>query len=95
MKKKSTKFNNPTVADFFAGIGLVTMGLEKSGWQTIYALDYEKEKASTYTNQFGSGHYHTKVDKKGVRYLFLNLSPLYSPLKEKTHLNRCVSMLRR
>src|SRR5665213_298826 len=49
-----------TVADFFAGIGLVSMGLGRAGWKTVYALDYDKDKAAAYTNHFGNGHYHTK-----------------------------------
>lgn len=56
--KKATK-QQKIVADFFAGIGLVSLGLENAGWQTVYALDYEKEKEAAYTNHFGSGHYHT------------------------------------
>ena len=47
-----------TVADFFAGIGLVTLGFERSGWNTIYAVDYSSEKLALYTAQFGSVHYH-------------------------------------
>ena len=49
-----------TVADFFAGIGLVTMGLDRAGWKTIYALDYDEQKEAAYTHQFGSGHYHRR-----------------------------------
>ncbi|NMG08770.1 DNA (cytosine-5-)-methyltransferase [Brasilonema sp. UFV-L1] len=49
-----------TVADFFAGIGLVTMGLIKQGWQVKYALDYSDEKRQMYQNAFGVGHYHCK-----------------------------------
>ena len=49
-----------TVADFFAGIGLVSMGLDRAGWQTVYALDYDKQKASAYENHFGSGHYRNQ-----------------------------------
>lgn len=60
MARKTQIRLDQTVADFFAGIGLVSMGLERAGWKTVYALDYEEEKATAYTNQFGSGHYHTK-----------------------------------
>ncbi|MGC9605765.1 MAG: DNA (cytosine-5-)-methyltransferase [Minisyncoccia bacterium] len=61
------KMKEKTVADFFAGIGLVTMGLEKAGWKTVYALDYEKAKAAAYENNFGQGHYHVSdiADVKG------------------------------
>lgn len=47
-----------TVADFFAGIGLVTMGLSKSGWDTVYALDYDPLKELGYITNFGNDHYH-------------------------------------
>lgn len=58
MRYPLLKQKDPTVADFFAGIGLVTMGLGKAGWKTVYALDYEKEKELAYINNFGEGHYH-------------------------------------
>src|SRR3989344_2433031 len=60
MKAKKTVLNDRTVADFFAGIGLVSMGLERAGWETVYALDYEPEKEQAYVNHFGPGHYHTE-----------------------------------
>ncbi|HSW37487.1 MAG TPA: DNA (cytosine-5-)-methyltransferase [Candidatus Saccharimonadales bacterium] len=49
-----------TVADFFAGIGLVTLGLNQAGWKTVYALDYDELKELQYSTNFGKGHYHTK-----------------------------------
>jgi DNA (cytosine-5)-methyltransferase 1 len=49
-----------TAADFFAGIGLVTMGLINQGWQVQYALDYSNEKERMYEGHFGIGHYHCK-----------------------------------
>lgn len=51
-------FKEVTVADFFAGIGLVSMGLGRAGWKTVYALDYDKNKAAAYNHHFGVGHYH-------------------------------------
>ncbi|MBD2195251.1 MULTISPECIES: DNA cytosine methyltransferase [Calothrix] len=55
-----------TAADFFAGIGLVTMGLIKQGWQVEYALDYSNEKQKMYEENFGVGHYCCK-DIKQIR----------------------------
>jgi DNA (cytosine-5)-methyltransferase 1 len=49
-----------TVADFFAGIGLVTLGLQSAGWRTIYALDYDELKELQYTTNFGRDHFHMK-----------------------------------
>ena len=49
-----------TVADFFAGIGLVSLGLERAGWNTVYALDYDQEKANQYAMNFDGNHYVIK-----------------------------------
>lgn len=49
-----------TAADFFAGIGLVTLGLQNKGWRTVYAVDYSREKKRIYEHNFGSGHYHLR-----------------------------------
>lgn len=56
-----------TVADFFAGIGLVTLGLQQAGWETVYALDYDDLKELQYTSNFGKGHFYTKdiAEEKG------------------------------
>lgn len=58
-----------TVADFFAGIGLVTLGLNQAGWKTVYALDYDPLKEIQYTTNFGKKHYHTKdiAEEKGSK----------------------------
>ena len=49
-----------TVADFFAGIGLVTLGLNRAGWKTVYALDYDPEKEEQYSKNFEGKHYRLK-----------------------------------
>jgi DNA (cytosine-5)-methyltransferase 1 len=49
-----------TIADFFAGIGLVSLGLEGAGWKTVCALDHDPEKARAYANHFGGDHYRTE-----------------------------------
>jgi DNA (cytosine-5)-methyltransferase 1 len=56
-----------TVADFFAGIGLVTLGLKAAGWDTVYALDYDDIKELQYSTNFGIDHFHTKdiAEEKG------------------------------
>ncbi|MEC4818258.1 MAG: DNA (cytosine-5-)-methyltransferase [Scytonema sp. PMC 1069.18] len=53
-----------TAADFFAGIGLVTMGLMNQEWLVKYALDYSDEKRLLYEGHFGIGHYHCKDIRK-------------------------------
>lgn len=49
-----------TVADFFAGIGLVTMGLNHAGLKTVYALDYDDTKALQYRENFSDHKYVVK-----------------------------------
>ena len=67
MRVTSQITNEKTVADFFAGIGLVTQGLNLAGWETVYALDYDKAKQQQYEVNFGKGHYHLKdvAEEKG------------------------------
>lgn len=40
-------------AEFFAGIGLVRLGLERSGWTCVYANDISTAKAEVYRRNFG------------------------------------------
>jgi DNA (cytosine-5)-methyltransferase 1 len=49
----SLLFSKKTVAEFFAGIGLVRMGLEKDGWSVVFANDIAADKKQLYT-----GHFH-------------------------------------
>lgn len=41
-------------AEFFAGIGLVRLGLEKAGWTCVFANDLNRRKAEIYEKNFGS-----------------------------------------
>ena len=41
-----------TFAEFFAGIGLMRMGLEKQGWSMVYANDIDRKKQRIYANHF-------------------------------------------
>ncbi len=48
-----------TFSEFFAGIGLVRLGLEASGWECQYANDNDPKKAEQYQTQFGEEeHFH-------------------------------------
>ena len=40
-------------AEFFAGIGLVRLGLEKVGWTCVFANDIDARKAEIYRRNFG------------------------------------------
>ena len=42
-----------TVAEFFAGIGLMRMGLDDAGWETVFANDIDEKKWEMYRYHFG------------------------------------------
>jgi DNA (cytosine-5)-methyltransferase 1 len=44
-----------TFAEFFAGIGLVRLALERHGWTAAYANDIDPKKLEMYRTHFGSG----------------------------------------
>jgi DNA (cytosine-5)-methyltransferase 1 len=48
-----------TFLEFFAGIGLVRLGLKPSGWECVYANDISEKKMEMYLDQFpNSEHFH-------------------------------------
>lgn len=51
MKQKS-------VAEFFAGIGLMRLGLEAEGWKVSFANDIEPDKYSMYADHFADAEDH-------------------------------------
>ena len=46
-----------SVAEFFAGIGLMRLGLEGAGWETHFANDISTDKETLYTANFGVGDF--------------------------------------
>lgn len=45
---------NPlTVAEYFAGIGLMRLGLDQGGWSTVFANDIDEKKQEMYCHHFG------------------------------------------
>ena len=44
---------NKTVAEFFAGIGLMRVGLERAGWRVAFANDIDEDKRRMYADHFG------------------------------------------
>ncbi len=48
----------PTFAEFFAGIGLVRMGLERQGWEIAFANDNDPQKFEMYKSQFQDAGQH-------------------------------------
>lgn len=47
-----------TVAEFFAGIGLMRMGLEQAGWDVLWANDIDEDKMKMYRGHFDDGNAH-------------------------------------
>lgn len=50
-----------TVAEFFAGIGLMRMGLEKAGWNVVWANDIDEDKMNMYRGHFGDDDDHFQL----------------------------------
>ena len=42
-----------TIAEFFAGIGLMRLGLENAGWTIAFANDIDEDKWQMYKHHFG------------------------------------------
>lgn len=47
-----------TVAEFFAGIGLMRLGLERAGWATVWANDIDEDKLEIYRGHFPEADDH-------------------------------------
>jgi C-5 cytosine-specific DNA methylase len=45
-----------TAAEFFAGIGLVRLALDRQGWQVVFANDIDPDKAEMYRNNWAAHH---------------------------------------
>ena len=56
--RRSTILCGRTVAEFFAGIGLVRLGLDASGWGVVYANDIDETKQAMYEANFGGEDFH-------------------------------------
>jgi len=50
-----------TFAEFFAGIGLLRMGLERQGWSVAFANDVDERKREMYDAHFGDAEKHFKL----------------------------------
>lgn len=57
---QSNKSNSKTFAEFFAGIGLMRLGLEKEGWKVVFANDIDKQKEEMYRGNFSDADRHFK-----------------------------------
>src|SRR5256886_4951457 len=47
-----------TFAEFFAGIGLMRLGLEKEGWKIAFANDFDPQKEKMYRANFSDADQH-------------------------------------
>ncbi len=65
-KRSPDSLSNPmpskTVAEFFAGIGLMRIGLEREGWKVIFANDIAEDKYQMYAAQFPDAATHFVID---------------------------------
>lgn len=48
-------------AEFFAGIGLMRLGLERAGWQIAFANDIDPTKEGIYQNHFNDSVNHFQL----------------------------------
>ncbi len=55
-----------TFADFFAGIGLAQLGLERAGWTSRFANDIDARKREMYRSNFGDGDSYLPGDIRDV-----------------------------
>ena len=51
-----------TAAEFFAGIGLMRMGLERAGWRVTFANDIDRHKEEIYQGHFGQEDHFVRGD---------------------------------
>ncbi len=54
------KLVGKTFAEFFAGIGLMRLGLEKAGWKVVLANDIDQQKEKMYRANFPDADSHFK-----------------------------------
>jgi DNA (cytosine-5)-methyltransferase 1 len=54
-------FSLLTVAEYFAGIGLVRMGFQSYGWQVVFANDISEKKYEMYKAFFPDAQAHYVV----------------------------------
>lgn len=47
----------PRAAEFFAGIGLVRLALERQGWEVVFANDIDEDKAQMYRDNWPSDNH--------------------------------------
>lgn len=61
MPHSSVSTTEKTFAEFFAGIGLMRLGLEKEGWSVAFANDIEPQKHEMYKAHFRDADEHFRL----------------------------------
>lgn len=56
------QFSHRTCVEYFAGIGLVRLGLERAGWDIIFANDWASEKFDMYAAYFPEAKDHYALE---------------------------------
>ena len=62
LAQKEKLFLGKTFAEFFAGIGLMRLGLEKEGWKVAFANEIARDKYAIYSAHFGDTDSIFRVD---------------------------------
>lgn len=55
----------PTVAEFFAGVGLARLGLEAAGFDVVWSNDFDRDKVAMYAAHFGMKDDH-ELDPRDI-----------------------------
>jgi DNA (cytosine-5)-methyltransferase 1 len=61
VRKAVSFYGHLTCAEYFAGIGLVRLGLEQVGWNVVFANDWAHSKFEMYSAYFKDASKHYKV----------------------------------
>jgi len=79
-----------TVAEYFAGIGLMRLGLEPLGWRVVWANDISAKKYEMYRDFFpdAANHYRLgdifrcRLQQIHIEETMTQILPLFCPLLE-------------
>jgi DNA (cytosine-5)-methyltransferase 1 len=62
VREAESLYSQLTCAEYFAGIGLVRLGLEQVGWSVVFANDWAHSKFEMYSAHFKDASKHYKVE---------------------------------
>lgn len=61
VRESTGNYSSLTCAEYFAGIGLVRLGLEQAGWSIVFSNDWSHRKFEMYSAHFKNSSKHYKV----------------------------------